>query len=139
MLSAAYQFLLMIHPPTFRRRFAAEMLGIFDQAAASEGEFALFTDALVSLGRQWILRSGSWKFAAAIFGASLQITAGGLLWLMFSSRPRPSDARVPDHAALEQMTWLILAAAGALIPIVAAAALWTRSFTRRRLRVLNLH
>jgi hypothetical protein len=69
-----YRALLWLHPPAFRRQFAEEMLWIFDQAAAAEGARTLFADALISLARQWLLRSGSWKLAAALAGALLQIT-----------------------------------------------------------------
>jgi hypothetical protein len=77
----AYHFLLRLHPASFRRKFAGEMEWIFDEAWASEGVWSLFLDGLVSLARQWILRSGSWKVPVAILGGLLQVTLGGLGWL----------------------------------------------------------
>jgi hypothetical protein len=94
-----YQLLLRLHPAGFQREFAGEMLWIFDQirattegrksgllsrfdeASASEGVFALFLDGAISLARQWVLRSGSWKVPVAILGGLLQVTFGGLGWL----------------------------------------------------------
>jgi hypothetical protein len=84
MTRALYRCLLQLHPPAFRRQFAGEMLWIFEEASASEGAAALFADGLVSLARQWLLRSGSWKVIAAVVGALLEVTAGGLGGAMFS-------------------------------------------------------
>jgi hypothetical protein len=57
------------------------MLWIFDEASGSEGMGALFLDGFISLARQWVLRSGSWKVPVAILGGLLQVTLGGLGWL----------------------------------------------------------
>lgn len=78
----AYRALLRLHPAPFRREFAGEMLWIFDEASASEGVCALFLDGLISLARQWVLRSGSWKIGVAILGAMLRVSLGGLGWLV---------------------------------------------------------
>ena len=53
----AYRFLLALHPKAFQEEFAAEMLWIFEEQSAQRGCVPLFTDALVSLGRQWMFRS----------------------------------------------------------------------------------
>src|SRR2546425_8906200 len=68
MLRALYRGLLYLHPPAFRKRFAEEMLWIFDEAAATHKILGLFADGLVSLLRQWIVRPESWHapLAAAI-------------------------------------------------------------------------
>src|SRR5437879_829331 len=60
MLRLLYRWLLCLHPPAFRRRYAEEMMWIFDEAAA-QGVASLFADALVSLTRQWVMRSASSK------------------------------------------------------------------------------
>lgn len=60
MSRSLYRLLLNLHPPAFRERFAAEMLWIFDEAAATQGVPRLFADALVSLMRQWVVRPESW-------------------------------------------------------------------------------
>lgn len=63
-----YYLLLQLHPPEFRYRFAVEMLWIFDEISGSGGPSALFVDGILSLGRQWILRSGLGKL---LIGAAL--------------------------------------------------------------------
>jgi len=91
MMRALYRCLLQLHPPSFRRQFAGEMLWIFEEASSSQGTLALFLDGLISLARQWLLRSGSWKVAVAIVGGLLEITAGGL------SGPMASFGQVAAH------------------------------------------
>ena len=56
MLRTWYSFLLRLHPAPFRREYERQMLAIFDEVAASGNVFELFTDAAVSLFRQWVLR-----------------------------------------------------------------------------------
>jgi len=51
-----YRCLLRLHPPSFQREFADEMLWIFDEIAAKQSTLPLFGDGLVSLARQWVLR-----------------------------------------------------------------------------------
>jgi hypothetical protein len=75
MIRWVYRCLLLLHPSQFKREFAEEMLWIFDETAPEEAP-ALFGDVLISLARQWLLRSGSWKLAAAILGGLLQVSAG---------------------------------------------------------------
>jgi hypothetical protein len=60
MLRSLYRCLLRLHPPSFRKRFAEEMLSIFDQAAECQARFKLLGDGLVSLARQWALRPEFW-------------------------------------------------------------------------------
>jgi hypothetical protein len=55
-----YAALLRLHPRHFRRRFAEEMLCIFDEAAAHGRTIPLCADAFLSLCRQWMLRPESW-------------------------------------------------------------------------------
>src|SRR5579862_1385594 len=61
MLRFVYRWLLRLHPPRFRDRFAEEMLAIFDDAAEQRAEVRLVTDGFVSLVRQWTLRSEYWE------------------------------------------------------------------------------
>ena len=65
MIRRVYHCLLWLHPAAFRRQFAEEMLWIFDEAADGWGSASLFADAGVSLLRQWLLRSGLWRWAVA--------------------------------------------------------------------------
>lgn len=140
MVRKVYTCLLLMHPPVFRRRFVAEMLCIFDEAAPSMGIFALIVDAVASLARQWILRSESWKLALAIVGACLQVTAGGLIWVALGrgSALHKGTPSIPDAAALGPLMRFIVAAVGGIVLMVAAASLWMMSFIRRRSRDLRL-
>jgi hypothetical protein len=65
MVRVLYRFLVWLHPAAFRLRFAEEMIWIFDQAAGTWGIASLIGDATISLGRQWLVRSGLWKWAVA--------------------------------------------------------------------------
>jgi len=65
MVRGLYRCILCLHPAAFRLRFGEEMLWIFDQAAGTWGTALLVVDAGTSLSRQWLLRSGLWKWAAA--------------------------------------------------------------------------
>jgi hypothetical protein len=128
-MRTAYKFLLRLHPPAFRRRFAAEMLWIFDEAAETSGAPALLTDGFISLIRQWVLRSGSWKLAGAIIGASLQVTAGGLIWLASGHTPAAPNGADP---AMTSFIRFILWSTGTLVLMVAAASIWVRRFLGAR-------
>jgi hypothetical protein len=130
-----YKSLLQLHPTAFRRRFSAEMLCIFDEMAAG-ATVALLSDALVSLARQWVLRTGAWKAIAALLGAFVQVTVGGFSFFLFSKRSglvsRHAPGLViplpPESAELLQlMVWT----AGSVVVIVLLTTLWVRNFTRR--------
>ena len=102
-----YQWLVLLHPAYFRKRFADEMLWIFDQERGVRAKLVMFADAVSSLVRQWLLRpreqppvvAGYVLFSsyvpiesklprgAAASGAVLTIVLFGLLTLAF--RPSP--------------------------------------------------
>ena len=65
MIRPVYRCLLWLHPAAFRLRFEEEMLWIFDEGADALGIASLFLDASLSLARQWLLRSGLWKWVVA--------------------------------------------------------------------------
>jgi hypothetical protein len=67
-----YRSVLWLHPPRFRERYAEEMAWIFDEEATAGGKAYLLYDGLVSLARQWVVRSGMWKIALAVLGALIQ-------------------------------------------------------------------
>jgi hypothetical protein len=75
MTRALYRLLLILHPPAFRRRFAEEMLGIYDSTVATEGGVLLLVDGLRSVIRQWIIRERLWIFTGAIAGGLLTTSA----------------------------------------------------------------
>jgi hypothetical protein len=56
MLRPLYRYVLHLHPPAFRKRFADEMLSIFDHSVGKRNAFRLLMDGLLSLARQWALR-----------------------------------------------------------------------------------
>jgi len=60
MLRPLYRWVLRLHPSGFRRRFADEMLSIFDHGVGKPAALSLLVDGLVSLARQWALRSEFW-------------------------------------------------------------------------------
>jgi hypothetical protein len=64
-MRSLYALLIKLHPPSFRERFAQEMLWIFEEAANSWGAGSLLRDAILSLLRQWLIRSELWKWLVA--------------------------------------------------------------------------
>jgi hypothetical protein len=73
-----YALLIRLHPAAFRERFAQEMLCIFEEAGNAWGAGSLLRDAIVSLLRQWLIRSDLWKWlAAGIVGVVPLIIAFG--------------------------------------------------------------
>jgi Peptidase family S41 len=63
MLRPLYHCMLRLHPPGFRKRFEDEILSIFDAAATSRDRIRLLVDGVLSLARQWMLRSEFWQGA----------------------------------------------------------------------------
>jgi len=61
MLRSLYRCALRLHPPGFRKRFADEMLSIFDASAGKPAAVKLLADGLMSLMRQWTLRPEFWN------------------------------------------------------------------------------
>jgi hypothetical protein len=84
-----YRCLLGLHPLAFREQFGAEMLCIFDETV-SDGVLFLLSDCVVSLARQWLLRSGAWKMAAG--GVLSLLVMGGMLG---ATAIRPQARRSP--------------------------------------------
>ncbi len=73
MIRGLYRCLVWLHPAAFRLRFQEEMLWIFDEAANAWGTASLFLDASVSLMRQWLLRSGMWRWVMAGIAAIIPL------------------------------------------------------------------
>ena len=61
MLRPLYRCVLRLHPPGFRKRFAGEMLSIFDHTPGKRAAARLLADGLRSLLRQWSLRPKFWQ------------------------------------------------------------------------------
>lgn len=62
MIRKLYRCLICLHPPAFRLRFEPELLWIFDESRGASGAAPLLYDATISLLRQWLTRSGIWKW-----------------------------------------------------------------------------
>ncbi|HEX4139228.1 MAG TPA: hypothetical protein VHY09_02705 [Candidatus Methylacidiphilales bacterium] len=71
-----YRALIALHPPRFRDRFGDEMLCVFDESGRGR-TVRLFADGVLSLLRQWLLRSNLWKMAAGAAISSLLLLAWG--------------------------------------------------------------
>jgi hypothetical protein len=61
MFRLLYCWLLRLHPPRFRRRFAEEMLSIFDHVEEGPAAAKFVAGGFVSLVRQWMFRSEYWE------------------------------------------------------------------------------
>jgi len=122
MSRSLYRLLLKLHPPAFRERFAAEMLWIFDEAAATQGVPRLFADAFVSLLRQWIVRPESWHMPLA---AAVPPAAGStrfFSWEHFEF----AEQRLPFHRFLQ----------GAVISLGLLSVVWLMAGLRGQVPIL---
>jgi CubicO group peptidase (beta-lactamase class C family) len=108
----AYRCVLRLHPPSFQREFAGEMLWIFDEVAAKEGTAPLFVDGLVSLGRQWALRGGLGELLAreVALAPGSGASTGWFAWEHIGV----SEARLPISRVLQ----------GSALAVLFVAALW---------------
>jgi hypothetical protein len=72
-----YRWLICLHPPAFRLRFEQELLWIFDESSdASGGAAPLLYDAAISLLRQWLMRSGIWKWVVGGIAGTVPLLIG---------------------------------------------------------------
>ncbi len=110
MLRALYRGLLYLHPPAFRKRFAEEMLWIFDEAAATHKILGLFADGLVSLLRQWIVRPESWHAPLAAIAPARAGSSAFFAWEHFEV---PQD-RLPFYRWMQ----------GSVISLGMLSAVW---------------
>ena len=76
MTRTLYRWLVCLHPPAFRLRFEEELLWIFDESSDASGAAPLVYDAIISLLRQWVMRSGMWKWALGAIAGALPILIG---------------------------------------------------------------
>jgi hypothetical protein len=146
MIRTFYRCLLWLHPPNFRRQFGGEMLWIFDQAASSQGAGALFVDGLGSLARQWLLRSGWWKVAAALALALLEVIFGGFGTLLLGPRRiLPPGPAIPDtldfanHGSIAHqpltigiLMYLAVFVIGGLVVLIIGLTYWMKGVSTRR-------
>jgi hypothetical protein len=90
MLRSLYRCAVRLHPPAFRERFAEEMFSIFDHAKGTPAALRLFLDVLLSLSRQWTLRSEFWHDAPS--AAAPQAISDGIPSFYTISPFRPRGA-----------------------------------------------
>jgi hypothetical protein len=76
MTRTLYRWLICLHPPSFHLRFEEELLWIFDESRAASGAASLLYDAVISLLRQWFMRSGIWKWVVGGIAGALPIVVG---------------------------------------------------------------
>ncbi len=98
MMRGLYRLLLRLHPYEFRQEFAGEMLWIFDEARSTVGVFPMFRDAVESLARQWLIRSGAWTYAVGVAVNATLMTLAFLGPQVFGSAP-PKPAEPPVEAS----------------------------------------
>jgi hypothetical protein len=136
MTRALYASLLRLHPAAFRRRFAAEMLWVFDEARLSQGSLVLLFDVLISLARQWLLRSAVWKAALALVLGAIQVTVGGFGWFFFNPRitANPGGAPMtPITPMMDDLMRVTLSSFGIVFVAVFVSTLWIGRFNSKRL------
>jgi len=71
-----YRWLIGLHAPAFRLRFEPELLWIFDESRDASGAAPLLYDAAISLLRQWLLRSGMWRWVLGGIAGALPVVIG---------------------------------------------------------------
>lgn len=76
MTRTLYRWLIRLHPPAFRQRFGQEFLWIFDESSDGSGAGLLVYDAALSLLRQWLVRSGMWRWVAGGVAGALPLVIG---------------------------------------------------------------
>lgn len=127
MKRAIYLLLVWLHPPAFRREYAGEMLWIFDQTAPKAGTSLLFKDVVVSLLRQWLIRSRLWIFLVAATGALFTMLAGNsMLHFLFS--------RIVRRQASSPQEVLLFAAVLALLTVIFTVIVFVNTAFRVRRR-----
>lgn len=136
-----YRWLLWMHPGGFRRQYGEEMLWIFDEASVTQGAGVLLADAVASLARQWLLRSGSWKIAVALAGALIQVTMGGLGHLLLgplTQRGPLAPANAASPVDLNSLIRIIVWTVSGIGVTVILLATWLKKFSARRIRAVRL-
>jgi hypothetical protein len=71
-----YGWLIGLHPSAFRLRFEPELLWIFDESSPASGAAPLLYDAALSLLRQWLMRSGVWKWVVGGIAGAVPLLIG---------------------------------------------------------------
>jgi hypothetical protein len=128
-----YGLLVRLHPPAFRERFAAEMTLNFEEGGAERaGRFVI--DGLVSLLRQWGLRSGWWKLGIAVAVASLQVVGISPVWHLHRRVAHLDGGAAFSLNDQQALVFIILCATAFFVVLATMIALWVRRLVNGRLR-----
>ena len=135
MATRLYRWLVRLHPPSFRERFGAEMLCVYDEADCGERRH-LLSDGVVSLARQWVVRSRYWVVGVAVLGALLQLVLAGTPWLGAGQRALigwlPEVSVSPDPSAQAGVLLLGAGLVCAVLLLMTTLASLVRGAARRK-------
>jgi hypothetical protein len=106
MLRLLFQLLVGLHPRAFRRRFAPEMMSIFDHASGRRAALSLVADAFISLIRQWVLRPGFWREPNA--AEQPQMASAGASSFYIIENYRPSGVALLHGATLSLAAFITI-------------------------------
>ena len=119
-----YRLLLSLHPGAFRRQFAEEMLGVFDEAEA-EGRSAKFcSSAAWSVALHWVRHPMLWKIAGGLIGGVMTLFWG------IGIAPRRAGRVAPITSEVLMIGTVAIVLAIALILIFTVAVF--RTLKKRR-------
>jgi hypothetical protein len=131
MMEFLYRVLLRLHPEEFRERFAPEMTLNLEETEPAERSPRLLLDCFVSLLRQWVLRRGWWKLAAAVVFAYLQFSAVSVVWRVPIRFPPHGQAAVSSMGEAG-LRLVMLCTSSFLVLLTTVTALWVRSLVAAR-------
>src|SRR5580700_8458878 len=106
MLRFLFQLLVGLHPPAFRRRFAPEMMWIFDHVSGKRAALSLVADAFLSLIRQWVLRPGFWSEPSP--AEQPQMASAGARSFYIIENYRPSGVALLHGATLSLAAFITI-------------------------------
>jgi hypothetical protein len=126
-----YSGLIRMHPPEFRENFGGQMMLDFDDMTR-DGlvRMGLFADAMASISRQWLLRSGIWKagvslsLSALLFAAFPRIPGRVRQWMIPAGETAPI---APEMFALIALLTLVM-----IFVVLIAVVIWSRQLNRLR-------
>jgi uncharacterized protein (TIGR03435 family) len=130
-----YRWVVRLHPPQFRQRFGDEFLCIFDEAGPGAAG-GLLLDGVISLARQWAVRSKFGLVLIALAGAVVQMTLG-IVWFGSMGRRVARNLAPRGTGTPHEMGLLLLAMAGLITAILLGAtamAVTCMHFCNRRVR-----
>jgi hypothetical protein len=106
MLRLLFQLLVGLHPRAFQRRFAPEMMSIFDHASGKRAALSLVADAFISLVRQWVLRPSFWREPSP--AEQPQMASAGMRSFYIIENYRPSGVALLHGATLSLAAFITI-------------------------------